>query len=142
MVKLLKLLPKLRKGRGSLVALKKLPKDLEDSAKTLETLQSPSQRSLLSCCSDDCESEDSLSEMFHERLRTRPAHPHRRSRAMMEDEFQQLYVKSRGWAFDPNEPASRPTHDRRRNRAFTEFEFDQFIFTYYQKKDCDSSLSQ
>ena len=137
MVKLLKLLPKLRKGRGSLVALKKLPKDLEDSAKTLETVQSTSQRSLLS----DCESEESLSEMFHERLRTRPAHPHRRSRAMMEDEFQQLYVKSRGWAFDPNEPASRPKHDRHRNRALTEFEFDQFIFTY-QKKDCDSSLSQ
>ena len=61
---------------------------------------------------------------------TRPRHPHRRSQALTNDDFEQLLVKSRGWRFDPNEPLVRPKrgHDRERNQALSSYDFEKFIF--------------
>ena len=103
---------------------------LGDSAKTLETAAtgcSESSFTLSSTSWDLTEGSHALELLASiPVLKTRPIHPHRRSESLAQDDYDRLYVKSRGWMYDPKEPASKPQHLRR--RALTDFDYDQFIF--------------
>jgi len=117
------------------------------SGNTLET--EPSERSLISCEPTEVHHLDE-SELFmvkavpevqhdgHVEVMevARPTvihllHPHKRRPALIESDYDELYMRSRAWMYDPNDSLAmeRPRHhDRQRQRSLCAYDFEQFIF--------------